>query len=117
MAEQLHAVPPNGASTVVDYERNQTVQAVAAEVISRLQQDKLHQWMRSLNPQVELPMMGLLNNYDGTVWRVKEMAELLANPAGRSRVLSAVTQYPVAAKQPSILVDLDQSPPPRPENF
>src|SRR5258707_12867268 len=53
--EQLHAVTPNGAITVVDYERNQTVQASPAEVISRLQQDKLHQWMRSLNPQVELP--------------------------------------------------------------
>src|SRR5258708_35626277 len=85
MAEQLHAVPPNGASTVVDYERNQTVQASPAEVISRLQQDKLHQWMRSLNPPVELPMMGLLNNYDGTVWRGKEMAEMRANPPARAR--------------------------------
>src|SRR5216684_3030413 len=73
MPEQLHAVTPNGAITVVDYERNQTLQASPAEAISRLQQDKLHQWMRSLNPPVELPMMGQLNNYDGTEWRVKEM--------------------------------------------
>src|SRR5271154_2697566 len=65
MPEQLHAVTPDGALTVVDYERNQTVKASPTEAISRLKQDKLHQWMRSLNPPVELPMMGLLNNYDG----------------------------------------------------
>src|SRR5580692_5164159 len=99
MPEQLHAVTPDGAITVVDYERNQTVEASPAEAFARLQQDKLHQWMRSLNPPVEIPMMGLLNNYDGTVWRVKEMAELLANPAARSRLISGVTQYAVAAKQ------------------
>src|SRR5229473_1954296 len=99
MPEQLHAVSADGAITVVDYERNQTVKASPGEAISRLQQDKLHQWMRSLNPPVEIPMMGLLNNYDGTVWRVKEMAELLANPAARNRLISDVTQYAVAAKQ------------------
>src|SRR5207249_9150313 len=99
MPEQLHAVTADGAITVVDYERNQTVKASPGEVIARLQQDKLHQWMRSLNPPVELPMMGLLNNYDGSVWRVKEMAELLANPDARSRLISDVTQYAVGAKQ------------------
>ncbi len=117
MPEQLHAVTPNGAITVVDYERNQTVQASPAEAISRLQQDKLHQWMRSLNPPVELPMMGLLNNYDGTVWRVKEMAELLANPAARSRLISDVTQYAVAAKQAGIVVDFEEVPDASQENF
>ncbi len=117
MPEQLHAVTPNGAITVVDYERNQTVQASPAEAISRLQQDKLHQWMRSLNPPVELPMMGLLNNYDGTVWRVKEMAELLANPAARNRLISDVTQYAVAAKQAGIVVDFEEVPDASQENF
>jgi cellulose synthase/poly-beta-1,6-N-acetylglucosamine synthase-like glycosyltransferase/spore germination protein YaaH/peptidoglycan/xylan/chitin deacetylase (PgdA/CDA1 family) len=117
MPEQLHAVTPDGAITVVDYERNQTVQASPAEALSRLQQDKLHQWMRSLNPPVELPMMGLLNNYDGTVWRVKEMAELLANPTARSRLISDVTQYEVAAKQAGIVVDFEEVPDASQENF
>jgi len=110
MPEQLHAVTPDGAITVVDYERNQTVQASPAEALSRLQQDKLHQWMRSLTPPLELPMMGLLNNYDGSVWRVKEMTELLANPASRSRLISDVTQYAVAAKQAGIVVDFEEVP-------
>jgi len=117
MPEQLHAVTPDGAITVVDYERNQTVQASPAEAISRLQQDKLHQWMRSLNPPVELPMMGLLNNYDGTVWRVKEMAELLANPGARNRLISDVTQYAVAAKQAGIVVDFEEVPDASQDNF
>jgi peptidoglycan-N-acetylglucosamine deacetylase len=117
MPEQLHAVTPDGALTVVDYERNQTLQASPAEVISRLQQDKLHQWMRSLNPPVELPMMGVLNNYDGTVWRVKEMAELLANPAARGRLISDAAQYAVAAKQAGIVVDFEEVPDASQDNF
>ena len=117
MPEQLHAVTPDGAITVVDYERNQTVKASPGEALSRLQQDKLHQWMRSLNPPVELPMMGLLNNYDGQVWRVKEMAELLANPSARSRLISDATQYAVAAKQAGIVVDFEEVPDSSQENF
>jgi cellulose synthase/poly-beta-1,6-N-acetylglucosamine synthase-like glycosyltransferase/peptidoglycan/xylan/chitin deacetylase (PgdA/CDA1 family) len=117
MPEQLHAVTPDGAITVVDYERNQTVEASPAEAFSRLQQDKLHQWMRSLTPPLELPMMGLLNNYDGAVWRVKEMAELLGNPAARGRLISDVTQYAVAAKQAGIVVDFEEVPDESQDNF
>src|SRR5262249_16856206 len=51
--EQLHAVTPDGAITVVDYESNQTVQVSPMEALARLQQDKLHQWMRSLTPPQE----------------------------------------------------------------
>jgi cellulose synthase/poly-beta-1,6-N-acetylglucosamine synthase-like glycosyltransferase/spore germination protein YaaH/peptidoglycan/xylan/chitin deacetylase (PgdA/CDA1 family) len=117
MPEQLHAVTADGAITVVDYERNQTVKASPAEALSRLQQDKLHQWMRSLNPPTELPMMGLLNNYDGAVWRVKEMEELLGNQAARGRLISDVTQYAVAAKQAGIVVDFEEVPDASQENF
>jgi peptidoglycan-N-acetylglucosamine deacetylase len=117
MPEQLHAVTADGAITVVDYERNQTVKASPAEALSRLQQDKLHQWMRSLNPPVELPMMGLLNNYDGAVWQVKEMAELLANPVSRSRLITDATQYAVAAKQAGIVVDFEEIPDESQDNF
>jgi cellulose synthase/poly-beta-1,6-N-acetylglucosamine synthase-like glycosyltransferase/peptidoglycan/xylan/chitin deacetylase (PgdA/CDA1 family) len=117
MPEQLHAVSADGAITVVDYERNQTVQASPAEALSRLQQDKLHRWMRSLNPPVELPMMGQLNNYDGEVWRVKEMKELLASPDARSRLISDATQYAVIAKQAGIVVDFEEVPDASQENF
>jgi len=108
MPEQLHAVTADGALTVVDYERYQTVKASPAEAISRLKQDKLHQWMRSQNPPVDLPMMGLLNNYDGAVWRVKELEEMLGNPAARHHLISDVVEYAVEAHQSGIVVDFEE---------
>src|SRR5437660_7207180 len=77
--EQLHSVTPDGAMTVVDYDPNgqKVVQASPAEAVAILKQDKLHQWMKGLSPPLELPTMGLLNNYDGSAWHIKEMAEML----------------------------------------
>ncbi|MGB7848830.1 MAG: glycosyltransferase [Candidatus Acidiferrum sp.] len=108
--EQLHSVSPDGAIAVVDYERNQTVKVPPAEAISRLKQDKLHQWMRSLNPPVELPMMGMLNNYDGAVWRVAELEGMLANPAARHHLTTDVVEYAVEAHQSGLVVDFEEVP-------
>jgi len=110
MPEQLHAVTPDGAITVVDYEQNQTVKAAPAEALSRLRQDKLHQWMRSLNPPIELPMMGVLNNYDGSVWRVSELVEMLESSAARHRLIQDVVDYAVMAHQSGIVVDFEEIP-------
>ena len=108
--EELHSVSADGAITVVDYERNQTVKASPAEALSRLKQDKLHQWMHSMNPPIELPMMGMLNNYDGVNWRVKEMAEMLANANARKRLVSDIVEYAVEARQAGIVVDFEEVP-------
>jgi len=108
--EQLHSVSADGAITVVDYERYQTVKASPAEAIARLKQDKLHQWMHSLTPPIELPIMGLLNNYDGKEWRTEEMAQMLANPAARSRLVKDVAQYAAEAHQAGIVVDFEGVP-------
>jgi len=110
MPEQLHAVTPDGALTVVDYEVYQTVRASPAEALYRLKQDKLHQWLRSLNPPVDLPMMGVLNNYDGVVWRVKELEDMLGNPAARHHLIADVVEYAVAAHQAGIVVDFEGVP-------
>ena len=91
--EQLHAVTSDGELTIVDYERYQTVKASPAEAISLLKDDKLHRWMKSAN--VELPIMGLLNNYDGQVWRVSEMVQLLANQDARHSLVRGVVEYAV----------------------
>ena len=58
--------------------------------IAVLKEDKLHQWMRSVN--IEIPMMGLLDNYDGINWRVKEMADMLASPAARKNLQQALVE-------------------------
>jgi peptidoglycan-N-acetylglucosamine deacetylase len=109
--EQLHAVSADGKLTIVDYERGQyTAKATPAEAISILKEDKLHQWMKSLNPPVELPTMGLINNYDGVEWRIKEMAQMLANPAARQNLARDITQYAVASHEAGIVVDFEEVP-------
>ena len=112
MPEQLHAVTSDGAITVVDYEQSpyQTVKATPAEAYSRLRQDKLHQWMRSFNPPIELPMMGMLNNYDGAVWRVSELAQMLGEANARHRLITDVVQYAVLSHQSGIVVDFEEIP-------
>ena len=111
--EQLHAVSPDGAMTVVDYERGQQrVKATPAEAISLLKDDKLHQWLKTLKASggVEVPLMGLLNNYDGTTWRIKEMAEMLAKPAARQSLVRDLVEYAVASREAGIVVDFEEIP-------
>ena len=116
--EQLHAVSADGALTIVDYERGQyTAKATPAEAISILKEDKLHQWMKSLNPPVELPMMGLVNNYDGVEWRIKEMAQMLANPSARQNLARDITAYAVDSHEAGIVVDFEEVPDASQEHF
>src|SRR5580693_8339032 len=117
--EQLHAVSPDGAMTIVDYDPNgqKVVKASPAEAISILRKDQLHQWMKSLNPPLELPMMGLLNNYDGSVWHVKEMSEMLASPAARRKLVRDVVEFAVESHESGIVVDLEEVPDKNQDNF
>jgi len=109
--EQLHAVSADGALTVVDYERAQnTAKASPAEAIAVLKNDKLHQWMKSFNPPIELPMMGLLNNYDGVEWRIKEMAQMLASSDARQKLVRDVVEYAVESRESGIVVDFEEVP-------
>ena len=106
--EQLHAVTPDGALTIVDYERYQTVKASPTEAIALLHDDKLHRWMKSAN--VELPIMGQLNNYDGVNWHINELVELLANQDARQSLVRDVVEYAVEARQEGIVVDFEGIP-------
>ncbi|MBS1840343.1 MAG: glycosyltransferase [Acidobacteria bacterium] len=115
MPEELHAVTPDGALTIVDYVRYQTVKASPEEAVSRLREDKLHQWMKSAN--VEIPTMSLLNNYDGQVWRIKEMAEMLANPNSRANLSRDTVQYAIQSHQAGIIVDFEEVPEKSQANF
>src|SRR3981189_3515158 len=109
--EQLHAVSSDGALTIVDYQRGQnTVKASPAEAIALLKDDKLHQWMKSSAPPIELPMMGLVNNYDGVEWRIKEMVQMLANPAARQNLERDIVQYAVQSHEAGIVVDFEEVP-------
>src|ERR1700756_3330667 len=106
--DELHAVTPDGALTIVDYERYQTVKASPTQAIALLKDDKLHRWMKSAN--VELPVMGLLDNYDGQVWRIKEMAAMLGNRTARQSLIRDVVDYTVGAHQAGVVVDFEEVP-------
>ncbi len=112
LPEQLHAVSPDGALTVVDYNPlgQRTVKASPAEAISILRNDSLHQWMRSQNPPIELPMMALLNNYDGAEWRIPEMVQILASPDARQRLVRDVVEFAVQSHESGIVVDFEEVP-------
>ncbi|GAC1702926.1 MAG: glycosyltransferase [Candidatus Acidiferrum sp.] len=111
--EQLHAVTPDGAMTVVDYEHAQnTFKASPSQAIDILTQDKLHQWMKtpSLDPHELPPMMGLVNNYDGVAWRIKEMSDMLANQISRRRLEQDLVEYARESHQAGLVVDFEEIP-------
>src|SRR5437899_3833795 len=109
--EQLHAVSADGALTIVDYEHGQDrVKASPSEGVALLKEDELHQWMKSLNPPVELPIMGLLNNYDGLQWRVEEMAKLLASTEARQRLVHDAVEFAVEFHEAGIVVYFEEVP-------
>jgi cellulose synthase/poly-beta-1,6-N-acetylglucosamine synthase-like glycosyltransferase/peptidoglycan/xylan/chitin deacetylase (PgdA/CDA1 family) len=106
--EELHAVSADGRLTIVDYERYRTVEASPEEAIAILHDDRFHQWMRSAN--VEIPIMSMINNYDGQNWRVKEMAEMLASPTSRANLVRDTVQYAIESHQAGIVVDFEEVP-------
>ena len=106
--DQLHAVGPDGALTIVDYERYQTLKASPTQAVGLLKDDKLHRWMKSTN--VELPLMALLDNYDGVTWRVKEMGGMLGNKTARHNLVRDVVDFTVGAHQTGVVVDFEEVP-------
>src|SRR5215467_9907300 len=118
IAEQLHAVSSDGALTFVDYEHGQTsTRATPAEGLALLKDDKLHQWMKSQIPPVELPMMARLNNYDGVAWQNGEMVKMLGNPGARQKLVRGVVEFAKESHEAGIVVDLEDIPDTSQANF
>ncbi|MGC1107053.1 MAG: glycosyltransferase, partial [Candidatus Acidiferrales bacterium] len=87
--EELHAFTADG-SLVVDKD------------------PKLDSWLKTIN--IELPMMPLLNNYDGSVWQVDPMAQMLAHPDSRQRLTASLVKYALSHKDFGIAVDFEEVP-------
>src|SRR5271165_1610227 len=119
LPEQLHAVTPDGAITIVDYEHGQrTAKCTPAEAVAILKDDKLHQWMKStFVDQPAIPMIGLLNNYDGVSWHIKEMAEMLGSAAARHKLSQDLVQFAQQAHEAGVLVDFEEVPDASQKNY
>jgi cellulose synthase/poly-beta-1,6-N-acetylglucosamine synthase-like glycosyltransferase/spore germination protein YaaH/peptidoglycan/xylan/chitin deacetylase (PgdA/CDA1 family) len=87
--EQLHSVTANGR---LDTESD----------------PKLMAWQQSVG--VNIPTMPLLNNSDGTLWRIQEMADLLRNPDARQKLVQSVVAHVVDANQSGVALDFEQVP-------
>ncbi|MFZ0333823.1 MAG: glycosyltransferase [Candidatus Acidiferrales bacterium] len=76
---------------------------------------KLDSWLKSIN--IELPMMPLLNNYDGSIWQVDPMAQMLARPDSRQRLIASLVSYAISHKDFGIAVDFEEVPDDSQKNF
>ena len=96
IAEELHAFTADG-SLAVDKD------------------PKLDAWLKTLN--IELPMMPLLNNYDGNIWQIQPMADMLASPTARERLETSLVEYAQSHKDAGIAVDFEEIPDASQKNF
>ena len=72
------------------------------------QDPKLGAWMQQNG--IELPVMSMVNNYDGKEWVTKEMAEMLASPAARERLSKSLAQFATSQHQSGVVVDFELMP-------
>jgi peptidoglycan-N-acetylglucosamine deacetylase len=97
--EALHAVSPDGRLDVD-------------------QDPKLVNWMQTIKAKgVDLPVMDMVNNYDGKDWKVEEMSEMLARPASREKLAKELQRFATAQHDPGIVVDFEEVPRESQENF
>jgi len=72
---------------------------------------KLLGWLQTLRDRgIELPIMSMVNNYNGKEWRVPELVTLLANPDARERAAKELQEFATSQHQPGIVVDFEMVP-------
>ena len=59
---------------------------------------------------VEIPIMSMVNNYNGKEWLVGGMAEMLARPDSRERLSKELAGFATSQHQPGMVVDFEQVP-------
>jgi peptidoglycan-N-acetylglucosamine deacetylase len=76
---------------------------------------KLADWMSSSG--VEIPIMPLVQNTDGTAWQVPATVAMLANPAARQHLVQQLIGYVVKHNNPGLVADFEEIPPTSQRNF
>ena len=69
---------------------------------------KIGDWIHTAG--IELPIMPLLQNSDGTIWHVHEMAEMLSHAPARTALIQSVVRYDVAQHYIGVALDFEQVP-------
>jgi cellulose synthase/poly-beta-1,6-N-acetylglucosamine synthase-like glycosyltransferase/peptidoglycan/xylan/chitin deacetylase (PgdA/CDA1 family)/spore germination protein YaaH len=69
---------------------------------------RMKAWLDTVG--VEIPMMPMVNNAQGKVWRTDEMVKLLANPTARRRAIDMIMSYTANTKQAGVVLDFEDVP-------
>ncbi|MGO9641562.1 MAG: glycosyltransferase [Candidatus Acidiferrales bacterium] len=76
---------------------------------------KLAEWMSTSG--AEIPIMPLVQNTNGTSWRVPETVAMLANPGARQRLVQQLVAFVVNQNNPGLVADFEEIPPSSQQNF
>jgi peptidoglycan-N-acetylglucosamine deacetylase len=87
--EELHSISADGRMDVDD-------------------DPKLAAWMKS--KKIKIPIMPLLNNSDGTIWKVPEMSAMMHSPAARARLVRQLVSHVEQNKQVGLALDFELVP-------
>jgi peptidoglycan-N-acetylglucosamine deacetylase len=105
--ETLHSVTADGALDVVTPDGK--LHPVPPDGRLAIPPDpKLASWMETSG--VELPVMGLMNNSDGTVFQTDKLTAMLTSAPARKRLIETAVLYTEAQKQVGIVLDFESIP-------
>jgi peptidoglycan-N-acetylglucosamine deacetylase len=76
---------------------------------------KLADWMRTSG--AEIPIMPLVQNTDGTSWRIPETVAMLRNPNARHHLVQQLVAYVVKQNNPGLVADFEEIPPSSQKDF
>jgi peptidoglycan-N-acetylglucosamine deacetylase len=91
---KLHRVPPDGRLSIVP-------------------DPKLASWMETKEKEsasFDLPIMGLMNNSDGTNWQNDRLTAMLTSSTARQALIQTAVLYTQAQKQSGVVVDFENIP-------
>ena len=108
--EELHSVSPDGSLAIVTPDGK--LHPVPPDGHLGIVADpKLTAWLvEKAATGVELPMMGLMNNSDGTTFQTTALVPMMASPAARSRLIQTAVQYAMVQHHSGLVLDFESIP-------
>jgi spore germination protein YaaH len=110
--EMLHSLTSDGALSVVTPDGK--LHPVPDDGrISIAPDPKLTAWLATKEkeaPNFDLPIMGLMNNSDGTNWQNDNLTKMMSSGAARDRLIQTAVQYTLEQKQVGLVLDFENIP-------
>ncbi|HUO35978.1 MAG TPA: glycosyltransferase [Candidatus Acidoferrum sp.] len=108
--EELHTVTPDGSLDIVTPDGK--LHPVPPDGRLNIVPDpKLADWMASKAAAgIELPIMGLMNNSDGTTFQTAALSQMMASPAARQRLIQTAVEYAVVEHHVGLVLDFESIP-------